>query len=142
MQFFQISSRPAHLHAKTSPSVAELIHFLISMLMESYLSFQSPVSPFPQGTCVLSVLSARSAFSENCHQLCTPFPRNATLRLRTVHRRQQEHRGSSPSPTLFSKGLQLHLRWLHILRLQFRAGGLKFHTKPVPMHSPLLRESL
>jgi hypothetical protein len=37
--------------------------------------------------------------------------------------------------------LHLRLHWLHISKLQFKAGGPNFNAELIPVHSPLLRES-
>ena len=43
---------------------------------------------------------------------------------------------------LCPKSLLPHPNWLHISNLQFKTQGFDFHTEPVLMHSPLLKESL
>ena len=47
--------------------------------------FSKSFSPFPHGTCLLSVSSHYLALDEIYHQLYAPIPRNATLRKHTVH---------------------------------------------------------
>ena len=47
--------------------------------------FSKSFSPFPHGTCLLSVSNQYLALDEIYHPLCAPIPRNATLRAHTVH---------------------------------------------------------
>ena len=42
-------------------------------------------SPFPHGTCLLSVSNQYLALDEIYHPICAPIPRNVTLRTHTVH---------------------------------------------------------
>ena len=87
------SSRQAHLHAAISPSYTGFLHFPFSRFRHCYLSLQSPVSPFPHGTCLLLVSNIYSALDEIYHPLHAPIPRNMTLRRHTVHRElQMTHR--------------------------------------------------
>ena len=46
--------------------------------------FSKSFSPFPHGTCLLSVSNQYLALDEIYHPLYAPIPRNATLRLCTV----------------------------------------------------------
>ena len=47
--------------------------------------FSKSFSPFPHGTCLLSVLSPCVALDEAYHQHCAPIPRRVTLGMCTVH---------------------------------------------------------
>ena len=47
--------------------------------------FSKSFSPFPHGTCSLSVPSQYLALDEIYHHLCAPVPRNVTLRKQTVN---------------------------------------------------------
>ena len=47
--------------------------------------FPKSFSPFPHGTCLLSVSNQYLAWDEIYHPLCTPFPRSVTLRKYAVH---------------------------------------------------------
>ena len=78
-------SRQAHSQAAISPHYTDPLHFPFSMFRHYYLSLQSPVSPFPHGTCLLLVSNIYSALDENYHLLHAPVPRNMTLRKHTVH---------------------------------------------------------
>ena len=48
--------------------------------------FPKSFSPFPHGTCFLSVPNHCLASDESYHPLCAPIPRNVTLSRYTVHR--------------------------------------------------------
>ena len=47
--------------------------------------FSKSFSPFPHGTCLLSVSKQYLALDEIYHPICTPVPRSVTLRMHTVH---------------------------------------------------------
>ena len=47
--------------------------------------FSKSFSPFPHGTCLLSVSNLYLALDEIYHPLCAPIPRNVTLRRYAVH---------------------------------------------------------
>ena len=79
------NSRQTPSCAAISPNNAGPFHFPFNMFRHYYLSLQSPVSPFPHGTCLLLVSNIYSALDENYHLLHAPVPRNMTLRKHTVH---------------------------------------------------------
>ena len=56
--------------------------------------FSKSFSPFPHGTCLLSVSNKYLALDEIYHPLCAPVPRNVTLRLRTVYEGLQTMKGA------------------------------------------------
>ena len=47
--------------------------------------FPKSFSPFPHGTCLLSVSNQYLALDEIYHPICAPIPRNVTLRTCAVH---------------------------------------------------------
>ena len=47
--------------------------------------FSKSFSPFPHGTCLLSVSNQYLALDEIYHPICAPIPRNVTLRKYAVH---------------------------------------------------------
>ena len=67
--------------------------------------FSKSFSPFPHGTCLLSVLNTYLALDENYHPVCAPGPRNVTLRMPAVHEKRRCQTGLSPFYALFSKRL-------------------------------------
>jgi hypothetical protein len=58
--------------------------------------FSKCFSPFPHGTCSLSVSRQYSAFDGIYHRLWAAFPNNPTLRTRSVERHSNGRRGSHP----------------------------------------------
>ena len=68
-----------------SQSLTGSIRFTVSKFRHCLTLFSKSFSPFPQGTCVLSVSDPYLALDEIYHPLCAPIPRNVTLRKYTVH---------------------------------------------------------
>ena len=66
-----------------------LTHWLHSLPFQQFQAlltlFSKSFSPFPHGTCLLSVSNQYLALDEIYHPLYAPIPRNATLRTYTVH---------------------------------------------------------
>ena len=66
-----------------------LTHWLHSLPFQQFQAlltlFSKSFSPFPHGTCLLSVSNQYLALDEIYHPLYAPIPRNATLRMHTVH---------------------------------------------------------
>ena len=58
------------------------IHALLTLFSKTF-------SPFPHGTCLLSVLNMYSAWGENYHHIGAPSPRHVTRRKHAVHGRRQ-----------------------------------------------------
>ena len=56
--------------------------------------FSKSFSPFPHGTCLLSFSNQFLALGEIYHPVGAPIPRNATLRVYTVHRGLQATSGT------------------------------------------------
>ncbi len=66
---------------------ADWFHSLPFQQFQALLTlFSKSFSPFPHGTCLLSVSSLYLALDEIYHPICAPIPRNATLRRYAVHR--------------------------------------------------------
>ena len=71
-----------------SDNLAELdwFHSLPFQQFQALLTlFSKSFSSFPHGTCLLSVSKQYLALDENYHPICTPIPRNVTLRWHTVY---------------------------------------------------------
>ena len=101
--------------------------------------FPKSFSPFPHGTCFLSVPNHCLASDESYHPLCAPIPRNVTLRRHTVHRgAANDKQDSHPHWCSFPRDLHLRLCWQCLTRLQVKATGPNFHAELIPVHSPLL----
>jgi hypothetical protein len=64
-------------------------HWLYSLSFQQVQTrltlFSKSFSPFPHGTCLLSVLNTYLALDDNYHPLCAPGPRNVTLQTFAVH---------------------------------------------------------
>ena len=71
------------------------VHSLPFQRFQALLTlFSKSFSSFPHGTCLLSVSNLYLALDEIYHPLCAPFPRNVTLRLRTVYEGLQAIEGA------------------------------------------------
>ena len=104
--------------------------------------FSKSFSPFPHGTCLLSVSNQYLALDEIYHPICAPIPRNVTLRTCAVHGGLQMTNGTlTLIDALFQEAYICASAGNAISRLQFKARGPNFHAELIPVHSPLLRES-
>lgn len=61
------SSRQAHWNTEILPHYTDIPHFKFNKFKHMCLSFQSPVSPFPQGTSSLLVSKCSTALDEDYH---------------------------------------------------------------------------
>ena len=62
------------------------VHSLPFQRFQALLTlFSKSFSPFPHGTCLLSVSNQYLALDEIYHPICAPIPRNVTLRTHAVH---------------------------------------------------------
>ena len=62
------------------------LHSLPFQQVQALLTlFSKSFSPFPHGTCLLSVSKQYLALDEIYHPICAPIPRNVTLRRHTEH---------------------------------------------------------
>ena len=99
-------------------------------------------SSFPHGTCSLSV-SRQYLGLEGYHlPLHAPFPRNATREPSKLRHRPDSHTGLSPSATSISIELAVQRRRLPDKTTIPQPGGIGLSIKLLPLHSPLLRQSL
>ena len=104
--------------------------------------FSKSFSPFPHGTCLLSVSKLYSALDEIYHPICAPVPRNVTLGKHTVHRGLQMPCGTlTLASALFQKAYICAPVGDVPPDYNSRPGDLDFHPELFPLHSPLLRES-
>ena len=99
-------------------------------------------SSFPHGTCSLSVSRQYLALDGYHHPLHAPFPRNATREPSKPWRRLASHTGLSPSRTSISIELAGQRRRSPDKTTIPPPGGLGLSIKLLPLHSPLLRQSL
>ena len=81
----------ALMHPDITSTINNLtkIHWFHSLTFQQFQAlltlFPKSFSPFPHGTCLLSVSNQYLAWDEIYHPLCTPFPRSVTLRIYAVH---------------------------------------------------------
>ena len=72
--------------ARTNLAKKHWFHSLPFQQFQALLTlFSKSFSPFPHGTCLLSVSNQYLALDEIYHPICAPIPRNVTLRTYTVH---------------------------------------------------------
>ena len=104
--------------------------------------FSKSFSPFPHGTCLLSVSKQYLALDEIYHPICAPIPRNVTLRNYTVHWGLQMPSGTlTLIDALFQEAYICAPVGDTSPDYNSRPQGPNFHTELIPVHSPLLRES-
>ena len=86
-------------------------HSLTSQRFQILLTlFSKSFSPFPHGTCSLSVSNRYLALEEHYLPISAPIPKYATLCKRTVRTDSQRQTGLSPSLMLRSKKTYVGLR--------------------------------
>ena len=104
-------------------------HSLPSQRFHTLLTlFPKSFSPFPHGTCLLSVSSQYLALGENYHPFSAPFPKYATLNS-TPNATGSERRKYgilTLSDAFFQKDLRPVRHWQCLSRLQFRDRSLGF----------------
>ena len=110
--------------SKSNLTTRNWFHSLTSQRFQALLTlFSKSFSPFPHGTCLLSVSRRYLALGENYLPICAPVPKYATLRKQAVDKVLWRHTGFSPSLMLSSnKTYAKHLTRLCFSRLQFNAG--------------------
>ena len=119
-------------------------HSLPSLRFHALLTlFPKSFSPFPHGTCLLSVSSRYLALDENYHPFSAPFPKYATLN--SAPNATESGRRKYGILTLYDAFFQKDLRpvrhWQHLSRLQFSGKPTDLQVELFPVQSPLLRES-
>ena len=104
--------------------------------------FSKSFSPFPHGTCLLSVSKQYLALDEIYHPICAPIPRNVTLRRYTVHWGLKMTCGIlTLTDALFQEAYIFAPVGGTSPDYNSRPQGPDFHPELIPVHSPLLRES-
>jgi hypothetical protein len=110
-------------------------HALLTLFSKSF-------SPFPHGTCLLSVSKHYLASDEIYHQLCAPIPRNVTLRTYTVYGGLQMTNGTlTLIGALFQKAYICATLGPKPQDNNSRQYCPNLHDELIPVHSPLLEES-
>ena len=119
------------------------LHSLPSQRFQTLLTlFPKSFSPFPHGTCLLSVSSQYLALEEDYLPFCAPLPKYATLNSAPHAVGSERHTGFSPSATHSSK--KTYARSATGSAYQHynsKAETSDLQVEPFPVHSPLLRES-
>ena len=104
--------------------------------------FSKFFSPFPRGTCSLSVSRRYLALDGIYHPLFAAFPNNKTRRRRFVQRGGRRRRGSHPLGPSLPGDLGTGFRRKRLDRPQFSGASTKdFQVGLFPVRSPLLGES-
>ena len=76
---------PSHQYSTQQSRQENWFHSLPFQQFQALLTlFSKSFSPFPHGTCLLSVSNQYLALDEIYHPVCAPIPRNVTLRRRAV----------------------------------------------------------
>ena len=125
-----------------SQSLTGSIRFTVSKFRHCLTLFSKSFSPFPHGTCSLSVSCQYLALEGIYLPLRAAFPNNPTLRRRAV--KQQGHIRRGPHPLRRYLPVTLGTCLLQIAPLQNTTpcGNHKAsHPGLFPVHSPLLGES-
>ena len=125
-------------------SATNWFHSLPSQRFQILLTlFPKSFSPFPHGTCLLSVSSRYLALGDNYHPFSAPLPKYATLN--SAPNATESGRRKYGILTLYDAFFQKDLRpvrhWQHLSRLQFRGKPPDLQVELFPVQSPLLRES-
>ena len=81
------------------------------------------------------------SFGRRLPPISAPIPKYATLRTKSVREVNQWDGALTLSGAFFQKDLHWWQLWRNVCRLQFRAST-DLQREPIPVHSPLLRESL
>ena len=129
-----------------SQQMTRLIRFALSNFRYLLTLFSKFFSSFPHGTCSLSVSRQYLALDGAYHPLSAGIPTYTTLSMQSVRGGTWSHRRDShPLWCWLPPDLDpSHKHWIYNFRLQpkypARGNGLQFEL--IPLHSPLLRESL
>ena len=96
--------RQAFTFSRSNLSAMNWFHSLPSDRFQTLLTlFPKSFSPFPHGTCLLSVSSRYLALEEDYLPFSAPLPKYATLNSAPYALGSGRHTGFSPSLTVYSK---------------------------------------
>ena len=110
-------------------------HALLTLFPKSF-------SPFPHGTCLLSVSDHYLALDEIYHHICAPIPRNVTLRTYAVYNGLQMTSGTiTLIGALFQKAYICATIGNTPQDNNSKQNCPNLHAELIPVHSPLLGES-
>ena len=138
------AARPRRRHLSLEGSHFSRIRFPPNGFAVFLTLFSKYFSPFPHGTCSLSVSCQYLALDGVYHPLWAAFPNNPTLRRQQRPGPAASRTGLSPSPTCLSRSTSTAPA-----RAQAASPGHNSPTRDVgdfrlelfPLRSPLLRES-
>ena len=117
-------------------------HSLPSQRFHALLTlFPKFFSPFPHGTCLLSVSDRYLALGENYLPFSAPFPKYATLWTPGVRESFPSIRDSHPLWCFFPKRLTQELTLPKHLKTTIQKQVSDLHVELFPVRSPLLGES-
>ena len=117
-------------------------HSLPSQRFHALLTlFPKFFSPFPHGTCLLSVSDRYLALGENYLPFSAPFPKYATLWTPSVRETYPTIRDSHPLWCFFPKRLSREVTLEKHLKTTIRKQVFDLHVELFPVRSPLLGES-
>jgi hypothetical protein len=119
--------------------------FLLNNFKYFLTLFSKFFSSFPHGTCSLSVSRQYLALDEIYHPICAAFPNNATLRTRITAAHVCPARDGiftlydTPFQGIYSRPVPENVSIDYNSRQQYYPDS---KIELLPLHSPLLRESL
>jgi hypothetical protein len=121
--------------------MSDQIPFPFNNFTYCFTLFSKCFSSFHHCTCSLSVSRQYLALDGIYHPLRAAFPNNSTRR-QGLKRRKSRLTGLSPSKAPCSKGLSQPTPKVPSLQITTRARKPAFKFELLPLHSPLLRQSL
>ena len=144
-QSIQICTTPVPQHGRLNLDSALLIPCASLLTVSRTINFLFKVlSSFPHGTCSLSVSCQYLALEGVYLPFWAAFPSNPTHRKRIVNSTLCHVRDCHPLRCAVPSNLStMYPSWKRFSRLQFAvASNRDFKFELIPLHSPLLGESL
>ena len=139
--FWEAQAHERRVHAKNTMS--DQMPFPFNNFTYFFTLFSKFFSSFHHCTCSLSVSRQYLALDGIYHPLRAAFPNNSTLRKSLTEKRYPRQTGFSPSMTSCSKEHRQGPNQRQILQITTRALKVPdFKFELLPLHSPLLRQSL
>ena len=134
--------QPQFTSSSSNLDTRNWFHSLPSQRFHALLTlFPKFFSPFPHGTCLLSVSDRYLALGENYLPFSAPFPKYATLWTPTVRECFPSIRDSHPLWCFFPKRLTREQTLVKRLKTTIRKQVFDLHVELFPVRSPLLGES-
>ena len=134
---------PTHKEQRAQNTMSDQMPFPFNNFTYFFTLFSKFFSSFHHCTCSLSVSRQYLALDGIYHPLRAAFPNNSTLRRHFTKNRTPRHTGFSPSMTSCSKEHRRGPAPENYLQITTRAPKVPdFKFELLPLHSPLLRQSL